>query len=175
MRHACALIIVLLAGHSASARGDADIDALLVDVHAFCSAMIDAPSRTLDLAEQRLEAIKREIEAIATLRVKRERTAADAAAARSRVANQRRAAEELKTRLSHLSPTMVEDRRLVGADLAAHLEVLDRYRQTEAVLAIELAGIDAEITAKGMPALATVSTSEADLRRCIAEGRRRLK
>lgn len=164
MQRALALILVVVTGHDAAAQISTNPYAKFVDVRAFCAALADANSQALGLAEKQIDVIKREIAVIAALQAKRGKVAAEAVEARARVAVQRRDVDELKTRLSHLSPAMIEERRMVGADLMAHLEVLDRFRQTEAVLEIELAGIEAEIAAK-----------ESDLRRCIADRRDRLR
>ncbi|MBX3499650.1 MAG: hypothetical protein KF889_09415 [Alphaproteobacteria bacterium] len=174
-RYACALVVAVLSTGDASARNDPD----LTDVARFCSAVAHADSATLDRAAQRIDAIKREIAALAALEAKRDRLAAEAAAEGDRVAGQRRDVEALRTRLTHLSPAMFEERRLTGADLTAHLEVLDRYRQSEAVLLIELRAIEDEIAARraraDLPAQRTVATSERELRRCIEERRARLR
>jgi hypothetical protein len=175
VRYTRALIVAFLAVGGLSARADAE----LADVTRFCAAMAGANSAALDWAQARIEAIKREIAALVTLRAKRDRVAADTAAARAQVANQRRDIEALRMQVAHLSPAMIEERRLASADLMARLEVLDRYRQTEGVLEIELGGIDAEIAARrahaDSPALATVATSESELRRCLADRRERLR
>lgn len=179
MRHACTLIVVILAGQSASARNDTDPNAILIDVRAFCSAMADASGPTLERAEERIEAIKRDSAAVAELESKRGKVAADTVVARARVTAQRRDVDALRSQLVHLSPAMIEERRLVGADLLAHLEVLDRFRQTEAVLEIELAGIEAEIAARhartDVAVQAAVAASESELRRCITDRRKRLR
>ncbi len=175
MRLVAALIAVVLASRSACAWNDAD----LLDVARFCSALANADGATLDRVEGRIDALKREGAAIAALQARREQVAADAAAARNRVAVQRRDAEALKLRLSYLSPTMIEERRVVGADLTAHLEVLDRFRQIEALLEIELAGIEAEIATRrariDSAALSTIVTSEDALRRCLGDRRSRVR
>lgn len=175
MRNTRALIVAFLALGGPSARADAE----LADVARFCSAMADANGAALDRAQARIDAIKGEIAALVALRAKRDRVAADAVAARAQIANQRRDVEALRVQLAHLSPAMIEERRLASADLVAHLEVLDRYLQTEGVLEIELGGIDAEIAARrahaDRPALATVATWESELRRCLADRRERLR
>ncbi len=175
MRFAAALIAIVLGSRSALAWNDGD----LVDVARFCTAIADADGATLDRVAGRIDAIKREGAAIAALQAKREQVAADAAVARNRVADQRRDAEALRLQLSYLSPAMIEERRVVGADLAAHLEVLDRLRQIEALLKIELAGVEAEIAARrtksDSAALGTVAASEAALRRCLEDRRGRLR
>lgn len=174
-RYACALIVAVLAAGDASARDDPD----LTDVARFCSAVAHADSASLDRAAERIDAIKREIAALTALEVKRDRLAADAAAEGIRVAGQRRDVEALRARLAHLSPAMFEERRMTGADLTAHLEVLDRYRQSEAVLLIELRAIEDEIAARraraDLPAQRTVATSERELRRCLEERRAGLR
>ena len=175
MRFAVALIAAVLVGRSASAWNDAD----LADIARFCAGIADADGATLDRVEGRIDAIKREGAAIAALQAKREQVAADAVAARNRVALQRRDTEALRLQLSYLSPTMFEERRVVGADLTAHLEVLYRFRQIEALLEIELAGIETEITRRragiDSSALSTVVMSEGMLRRCVADRRGRLR
>jgi hypothetical protein len=174
MRHACALIVAILAAGGAAARDDPN----LADVARFCSAIAHAGSASLDRAAERIDAIKRQIAAFAALQAKRDRMAAEVAAERARVARQRHDVEALRARLANLSPVMIEERRVTGADLTAHLEVLDRYRQTEAVLQIELDAIEAEIAARralaDRPAELTVATSERELRRCLEERRARL-
>jgi hypothetical protein len=175
VRFAAALIAVLLVCQSVWAWNDGD----LADVARFCTTITDADAATLDRVEGRIDAIKHEAAAITALQAKRERVATDAAAARNRVAVQRRDAEALRLQLSYLSPVMIEERRVVGADLTAHLEVLDRLRQIEALLEIELAGIEAEITARragiDSATLSTVAASESALRSCLQDRRFRLK
>jgi len=74
---------------------------------------------------------------------------------------------------------MIEERRLVSADLMAHVDVFHRYHQTEALLHIELARVEAELAARRTQGdariRAAVSASEGDLRRCIALNRIRLR
>jgi hypothetical protein len=175
VRFAAALIAVVLASRVVWAWNDGD----LVDVTRFCATIADADGTALDRAEERIDAIKRETAAIAALQAKREQVAAATAAARNRVINQRRDAEALRLQLSYLSPAMIEERRVVGADLTAHLEVLDRFRQIEALLEIELAGIEAEIATRrtriDAATLSAVAVTEAALRRCLADRRDRLK
>lgn len=175
MRYAAALLAVILAAPGASARDEID----LADSARFCAAVTGADGAALDRVEERIDAIKRDIAALAALQARREQVAADATAARQRVANQRRDSDELRSQMANLSPTMVEERRVVGADLRAHLEVLDRYHQIEALLAIELTQIDAEIAtrrARTDPSvLRTIAASEPELRRCLEERRNRLR
>lgn len=179
MRCALALILVFTAGQNALAQSGSDIYAMLADVSTFCATMAKADPRTLNLAEQSIDSVKREIATIAALRVRHDKVAADAVAARARVVAQRRDIEELKTQLSSLSPTMVEERQLFSADLTGRLEVLDRYRQTEAMLEIELAEIEDQVLATNPPAAAfiqaMVSASEGALRRCIADRRQHFR
>jgi hypothetical protein len=74
---------------------------------------------------------------------------------------------------------MTEERRVVGADLRAHLEVLDRLRQIEALLEIELGQIDADIAIRRArmdpAAMRTIAASERELRRCLEARRSRLR
>src|SRR5262249_46329735 len=139
----------------------------------------DAEGAALDEAEHRIDAIKREGAAIAALQAKREQVAADTAAARNRVVGQRRETEALRLQLSYLSPTMIEERRVVGADLTAHLEVLAGSRQIEALVEIEGAGMETEIAARragiNSLVLSTAATSEGTLRRCRKARRNRLR
>jgi hypothetical protein len=169
------LIAVVLVCQSVWAWNESD----LADVVRFCMTITDADAATLDRVEGRIDAIKHDAAAIAALQAKRERVAADAAAARNRVAVQRRDAEALRLQLSYMSPAMIEERRVVSADLAAHLEVLDRLRQIEALLEIELADIEAEITTRrariDSTTLNTVAASESALRSCLQDRRVRLK
>jgi len=175
VRFASALIAVVLVCQSVRAWNDSD----LADVTRFCTTITDADAATLDRVEGRIDAIKHEGAAIAALQAKRGQVATDAAAARNRVAIQRRDAEALRLQLSYLSPAMIEERRVVSADLTAHLEVLDRLRQIEALLEIELAGIEAEITARrakfDAATLSTIAASESVLRSCLQDRRVRLK
>lgn len=179
VRYALALILAVAACRNAVAQSNDDSDAMFADVRAFCSIMAEASHQTLDHAERQLDAIKTDMAAIAALRAKHDKLAADTVNARARVAGQRREVDDLKLRLAHLSPVMIEERRLVGADLTAHLEVLDRFHQIEALLEKELAGIAAEIASRrdqlAAPMRTAVLTSESDLRRCIADARSRFK
>jgi predicted nucleic acid-binding Zn-ribbon protein len=131
---------------------------------------------------------------LADLQTRRGTTERDALQAHGRIAAQRRDIDALRTRLAQLSPVMIEERRLVSADLTAHLEVLDRLRQTEGLLLIELATLEEEIgekrtqidrLARSIPPLrtladslaaarATVTAAEDQLLRCIALRRQQL-
>ncbi|MGE0422948.1 MAG: hypothetical protein AB7O88_11820 [Reyranellaceae bacterium] len=174
-RYAAALLAVMVTGPSASARSEID----LADAARFCAAVFEAGGGALDRAEERIDTIKREIAAIAALEAKRAQVAAEIATARQLVARQRRDVEALRSQLANLSPTMFEERRVVGADLTAHLEVLDRYRQIEALLEIELTQVDGEIATRRArmdpSASRTIAASEPELRRCLEERRRRLR
>lgn len=175
MRHALALILFLADASGATAQGEID----LTNVATFCAAIATADGRALDLAERRIDAIKGELDAIAELETRRTRVSADAVKARSRVEIQRRDAEALREQLSHLSPAMIEERRVVGADLTAHLDVLLRYQQDEALLGLELARLDAELAARQAQidgrVRAALSAAEPDLRRCIGARRALLR
>jgi hypothetical protein len=175
VRHVLALILSITAGQAAWARVAAD----LTDVASFCAAVAAGDLETLAHAEQRLDAVKLDIDAIRTLEARRHKTALDLAAAGAQVAALRLEVDALREHRAQLSLAMLWERRLIEADIRSESQELHRLQRIVFRFTRELGEIEIDLAVRRRRSdartRAAVAIWESDLRRCVADNRERLR